>query len=134
MIKEKMPRKKDCEVKQTRTENSGVFIECLADECCTGILELTSRNDYSAMRLSQELNMPSSTVYKKLKRLEDADIVQNVKTLIDRAGNREKYYRCTIQDATVNFDNGKVSVDIKKVDYKNGANILWKKSIEKVYY
>ncbi len=109
-----------------RADKSEEFIEFLADECATGILTLTSRKEYSAMQLSRELNMPTSTVYKKLKQLEDAEIIQNVKTLIDRAGNQEKYYRCRVRNATIKFHEGEISASIEKVDYKNDFVTLWK--------
>lgn len=109
-----------------RADKSDEFIEFLADECSTGILTLTSRKEYSAMQLSRELNMPTSTVYKKLKQLEDAEVIQNVKTLIDRAGNQEKYYRCTVRNATIKFHEGEISANLEKVDYKNDFVTLWK--------
>lgn len=110
----------------TRADKNGDFIEFLADECSIGILALTSKKECSAMQLSRELNMPTSTVYKKLKLLEDAEIIQNVKTLIDRAGNQEKYYRCTVHEATIKFQDGEISTSLEKVDYKNDFVTLWK--------
>jgi predicted transcriptional regulator len=112
--------------KDTGAKNSRGFIEFLADECSSRILELTSRKECSAVQLSHELNMPISTVYKKLRLLEEAEVIQNVKTLIDRAGNHEKYYRCIVHDATVNFRDGEISMSFEKVDYKNGLVTLWK--------
>ncbi len=111
---------------QTRANKSEDFIEFLADECSGAIIVATSRKECSAMQLSRELSMPISTVYKKLKLLEDAEIIQNVKTLIDRAGNQEKYYRCIVRDAVVKFHEGEISISIEKADYKNDFVTLWK--------
>lgn len=79
------------------------------------------------MQLSHELDTPLSTVYRKLKLLEDAKLIQNVKTLIDHSGNQEKYYRCVIRKATVEFIEGELSIKTEKLDYKDKLVTLWKK-------
>ena len=110
-----------------KTNNEIAFIQLLADEYSRAIMARTSIKEYSALQLSRELNIPSTTVYRKLKILEDADLIQNVKTLIDHAGNEEKYYRCIIWEATVKFKGGDVLVSVKKLDYKDKFVILWKR-------
>lgn len=90
-------------------------------------MSLTSRKEYPAMQLSIELDIPPSTVYRKLKLLEDAKLIQNVKTLVDRAGNEEKYYRCTIREATLKFSKGEFLINIERVDYRDKFVMLWKK-------
>ncbi len=109
------------------TNNERLFIAMLADECAFAILSLTSRKEYSAKQLSFELDTPVATVYRKLKLMEDARLIQNVKTLIDRAGNQEKYYRCTIHKATLEFKDGKLSIKTEKLDYSDKLVTLWKK-------
>lgn len=42
--------------------------------------------------MSCELNMPTSTVYKKLKLLEDAEVIQNVKTLTTALTTKQANY------------------------------------------
>ncbi len=104
----------------SKTKSEKVFIQMLADECSSAIMALTSRKEYSAMQLSRELDMPLSTLYRKLKLLENARLIQNVKMLIDRAGNQEKYYRCTIRE-------GRVSINFERLDYKDRFVMLWKR-------
>ncbi|VVB92646.1 Uncharacterised protein [uncultured archaeon] len=110
-----------------KTNSEDNFIQLLADECSKAIMSLTTRKEYSALQLSRELNIPSTTVYRKLKLLEEADMIQNVKTLIDRSGNEEKYYRCIIQEAIVKFNEGKVLITIKRLDFRDKFVKLWKK-------
>jgi len=111
----------------SKTNDERVFITLLADECSSAIMSLTSRKEFSAMQLSHELDTPLSTVYRKLKFLEDAELIQNVKTLIDRSGNQEKYYRCIIHKATLEFSEGELSIKTEKLDYKDKLVTLWKK-------
>ncbi len=110
-----------------KSNDEKMFIRSLADDCSRAIMALTSGKEYSAMQLSRELGIPATTVYRKLKLLEEANLIQNVKTLIDRSGNEEKYYRCVIQEVIVRFNEGKVLIYIKKSDYKDKFVKLWKK-------
>ncbi len=110
-----------------KTNNEMVFIQLLADKYSRAIMARTSIKEYSALQLSRELNIPSTTVYRKLKILEDAELIQTVKTLIDHAGNEEKYYRCIIREVTVKFKEDGFLVSVKKLDYKDKFVILWKR-------
>ncbi len=65
--------------------------------------------------------------YRKLKLLEDAELIQTVKKLIDRSGNQEKYYRCIIRKATIEFIEGELSIKTEKLDYTDKLVTLWKK-------
>ncbi len=88
---------------------------------------MTSKEEYSALQISRELNIPLTTVYRKMKILENALLIQHVKTVIDFSGNEEKYYRCTIREATVKFCNGQVSIHIEKLDYTDKFFRVWKR-------
>lgn len=111
----------------SKTNNESGFITLLADEISSAIMFLTSRKEYSAVQLSHELDTPISTVYRKLKLLENASLVQHVKTLIDHSGNQEKYYRCIVHKATVEFIEGELSIKIERLNYKDKLITLWKK-------
>ncbi|KCZ73553.1 putative transcriptional regulator [Candidatus Methanoperedens nitroreducens] len=108
-------------------DNGKVFIELLADKYSSAIMALTSQKECSALQLNQELNIPLSTVYRKLKLLENANLIQNVKTITDLSGNVEKYYRCTIHEARVGFHDGKVSISLDTLDYKDKFVRIWKR-------
>lgn len=112
---------------KSETNAEDVFIKLLADKYSRVIMALTSMKEYPALQLSLDLDIPLTTVYRKLKRLEDAKLIQNVKTLIDRAGNEEKYYRCTIREATLKFSKGEFLINIERVDYRDKFVMLWKK-------
>jgi len=107
--------------------DESAIIELFADECIRGILSLTSKKEHSATGLSDELNTSISVVYRRLKLLEDSGLIQHVKSVVDLAGNEEKYYRCVIRKATVSFDDGKFSVILKKQDFSTKVTMLWKR-------
>ncbi len=109
------------------TNNEDAIIRYLADRCTRRILGLTSKKEYSAIELSDELDTSISTVYRKLKLLEHSGLIQHVKTVINLAGNDEKYYRCTISETTVSFKGGELSVNLKKEDYSDKFIRFWKR-------
>lgn len=110
-----------------KTNNKNEFIKLFAEESLRTIMSITSKEEYSALQISRELNIPLTTVYRKVKILENASLIQHIKTVIDLSGNEEKYYRCTIREATIKFCNGEFSIHIEKLDYKDKFSRLWKK-------
>ena len=108
-------------------KNEDVLIEILGNKYSRGILSLTSRMEYSAIQLCHELGIPLTTVYRKIKILEDTGFIKHVKTIINLSGNEEKYYRCVINAVTVNFNKGMLSVSMHIEDCNDEIVRLWKR-------
>ncbi len=104
-----------------------MVFELLANKYSRMILSLTSIKECSASQLSQELDIPPATVYRKLKFMENSGLLRHVKTIINLSGNEEKYYRCAIREATVHINNGIISLDFKKEDQSDKIIRLWKR-------
>jgi DNA-binding transcriptional ArsR family regulator len=94
-----------------------VILELFGKKYIKRILCLTSKKEYTAIELSLELKIPLATVYRKIKLLEEKDMIEVSKMKINLSGNEEKYYRCLIDDATIIFHDGKISVNIKMLDH-----------------
>ena len=103
------------------------LFELLANKYARPILSLTSRKECCASQLSQELDIPLATVYRKLKLMENTGLVKHVKSIINLSGNEEKYYRCAIREATVHIHDGIFSVDFKREDHSDKIIRLWKR-------
>jgi predicted transcriptional regulator len=109
------------------TNGVSEFLELLGNKYIDEILSLTSMKECSALELSKELNIPLATVYRKLKLLENSEMIENVKTTINLSGNEEKYYRCLVNEATVSFHDGKFSIDLKRMDHINKILRVWRR-------
>ena len=103
------------------------IIELLANKNSREIVSLTSTKECSAIQLSQELDIPLATVYRNLKLLETAGLIQHVKTIINLQGNEERYFRCAINEILLHIDNGVISVDVKKDERNYKIIRLWKR-------
>ena len=112
---------------KTDKKNEYAALELLADEYSRAILSLTSRKEYSATQLSQELDMPLATVYRKLKLMENAGLICHVKTIINQYGNEEKYFKCAIREINVYLNGEKVTINFKKKDFRESIVRLWKR-------
>lgn len=106
-----------------KSNNEYLLIALMADKYSRAILSISTDTEFSADRLIHELGIPKSTVYRKLKLLEDAGLVKHVKTVINLSGNEEKYYRCLLHKATVNLNGGKLSVDLN-LENESGDKIV----------
>ncbi len=111
----------------TETNDEDAIIEYLADKWTRKILGLTKKKEYSAIELSDELNTSISTVYRKLKLLEQAGLIRPVKTVINLTGNEEKYYRCIIREVKVLFKGDELSVSLEKEDCSDKYVRFWKR-------
>ncbi len=123
-VKDDIPDEPDNDMKSI---DKDALIELLTNKYTRAILSLTSTKECSACELSQELNIPLATVYRKLKLLENAKIIQNVKTIINLSCNEVKYYRCLIRNATVSFYNGAFEISLTKDERSDKVVRLWKR-------
>jgi predicted transcriptional regulator len=110
----------------TKKNSEDEIIEHLADKRTRKILGLTSKKEYSAIELSEELGTSISTVYRKLKLLEETGLIQHVKTVINHRSNEEKYYRCIIHEVKISFKGDELSVSLEKKDYEDKYIKFWK--------
>jgi predicted transcriptional regulator len=108
-------------------KNEEVLIEILGNKSSRAILSLTSMMECSAIQLCHELGIPLTTVYRKIKVLEETGLIKHVKTIINLSGNEEKYYHCMIDAVTVKFNKGMLSVSMHMDDCNDEIVRLWKR-------
>jgi len=108
-------------------KNEEMLIELLGNKSSRAILSLTSRMECSALQLCLELGIPLTTVYRKLKVLEETGLIKHVKTIINLSGNEEKFYRCSINAVTVNFNRGMFDVSFQMEESDDKIIRLWKR-------
>lgn len=108
-------------------KNEEMLIELLGNKSSRAILSLTSRMECSALQLCLELGIPLTTVYRKLKVLEESGLIKHVKTVINLSGNEEKYYRCSVNAVTVNFNRGMFDVSFQMEEFNDKVVRLWKR-------
>ena len=74
-----------------------------------------------------ELEIPPATIYRKLKHLKNAEMIEHVKTVMDCHGNEMKYYRCSVRRVVIEVNNGNVEIYSEKKESDAKITRLWKR-------
>lgn len=81
----------------------------LGDEYSTEILAATD-DPKSARELSNQLEVPIATCYRRIEDLVEAGLLTEVGRELSDRGRRTSVYRRTVDDLTVSFENGEVTL------------------------
>ena len=92
-----------------RRMDPGELPAVLGDDYTTEILAATD-DPKSARELSDQLGVPIATCYRRIDDLLDAGLLTEVGTDVSDRGRRTSVYRRTVDDLTVSFENGEVTV------------------------
>ncbi len=90
--------------------DSKSIISILANENSNKVLLSLFESDRSAQDLSRSLNIPLSTVYRTLTNLENEEIVQVNKMVLDSEGHHLKIYHTKYNKIIITIDNKGIKV------------------------
>jgi len=68
----------------------------------------------SAQELSDELDVPIATCYRRIEELTDANLLEHHDRVLSDERRRVNVYRRNIEEVVVNFSEGDVSVDVEE--------------------
>ena len=87
-----------------------IILESIADKYCKQILKNTVEKPKSAMMISDEENIPLSTVYRKLQRLYDGKLLA-ISGSINRDGKKYFLYMSKIKDVTIHCNLEETTIE-----------------------
>ncbi|RQG98562.1 winged helix-turn-helix domain-containing protein [Natrarchaeobius oligotrophus] len=94
----------------------------LDDDACRAILEATSDESLTATELSERCDIPTSTAYRKVEKLADADLVDE-RIRINTTGKHATEYRKCFDDVVVSVaDEGRIEIEMTKPDSTSSAS------------
>ena len=102
-------------------QSENALLRALGDPKSRAILRATSGRARTASELSEELDLPLSTLYRKLNRLVDASIVEETPRLASR-GRHPSQYRCGIEQIHIHMseeDEKFVDIDLSPKPEQN---------------
>jgi len=88
------------------------ILKRLADEYSRRILQLTMQKHKTAERISSELGVPLSTVYRKIKELKETGLLIVEKSVVTKDGKVCDLYRSTIKGVKINLGSQPPSLDL----------------------
>jgi predicted ArsR family transcriptional regulator len=68
----------------------------------------------SAQELSEELDVPIATCYRRIEELTDADLLEHHDRVLSDDRRRVNVYRRNIEEVVVDFRDGGVAVDVEE--------------------
>lgn len=106
------------------------IISILSDDQSLDIIKLLSKTELTIQQISNLLNMPQSTAYRKVRRLEDLKIVKKTKVVRTLEGLDESYYKKWAYEIIVTFRDGVLSYSLEHLKIEDKIVRLWQKFSE----
>lgn len=106
------------------------IISVLADKYGREIISLLTTNELSAQQMSTRLDIPVSTTYRKIKSLEDLNLIKKTKVIRTHEGLNESYYKSLVSEIDIKFKDGKISYHVERIQMDDKIIRLWHKFSE----
>ena len=103
------------------------ILSILTDEPSLQIMKLLEKRELSARVISSILNIPMSSTYKKIKRLEQLKLIRITKVIRTLDGMDESFYTLSIKQISVTYKNNTFSFDIQQKAFDDKIVRLWQK-------
>lgn len=87
----------------------------LADDISRKIIEILTGNELSTLQISKKLEIPQTTTYRKIKKLEDLTLIKKSKVVRNLDGTEESFYTSWVSEIGVKIKDGKVSYNLEKI-------------------
>lgn len=102
-------------------------LSILTDEPSLDIMKLLDRRELSARNISSTLNIPISSTYKKIKRLEQFKLIRITKVIRTLDGMDESFYTLSTKQISITYRNNTFSFDIQQKAFDDKIVRLWQK-------
>ena len=103
------------------------ILSILTDEPSLQIMKLLDKRELSSRNISSTLNIPISSTYKKIKRLEELKLIRVTKVIRTLDGMDESFYTLSIKQISVTYKNDTFSFDIQQKAFDDKIVRLWQK-------
>ncbi len=111
-------------------EETDHIISILSDEQSREIINLLSKSELTTQQVSNLLSIPQSTAYRKMKKLEELEIIKKTKVVRTLEGLDESYYKNWVFEINIIFRDGKLSHKLEHVKIEDKIVRLWQKFSE----
>jgi predicted transcriptional regulator len=102
------------------------ILTLLTDKPSLTILKLLDGKEYSIQQIASDLDLPLSSTYRKVNKLEQLMVIKKTKIVRKNDGTDESFYTSWIDEIQVSFKNNKITYKIKNKEYSPDRIIrLW---------
>lgn len=111
-------------------DNSNEILLVLSDQQSREIIKILSKTELTIQQITNLLNIPQSTAYRKVKKLESLKILKKTKVVRTLEGLDESYYKNWTFEIIITFRDGKLSYSLEHVKMEDKIVRLWQKFSE----
>jgi len=101
------------------------ILSLLTDKPSLTILKLLDGKEYSIQEIAANLDLPLSSTYRKVNKLEQLKIIKKTKIVRKMDGTDESFYTSWIDEIQITFKNNKITCKVKNKDYQDKITRLW---------
>ena len=106
------------------------ILTILSDEQSREILKLASKTELTILQISNTLNIPLSTAYRKIRKLEELKLIKKTKVVRTLEGLDESYYKNWTYEIIATYRDGELSYKLEHVKMEDKIIKLWQKFSE----
>ena len=111
-------------------KDSDEILSILNDEISRKIIKKLTDEELTIQQLSTLLDIPQSSTYRKIRKLEELDLIKKSKVIRTHDGSDESYYKSKVYQITVTFKDGEISYTVEKFKMEDKLVRLWQKFSE----
>jgi len=101
------------------------IISFLTDNTSLTILKLLDGKEYSTQQIASNLEIPLSSTYRKVNKLEQLKIIKKTKIIRKMDGTDESFYTSWIDEVQINLKNNRITCKIKNKEHHDKIVRLW---------
>ena len=99
----------------------------LADKYTRDILTILGKEELSSQQIANKLEIPTSTTYRKVKTLEDLELIKKTKVVRTVEGLSESYYKSLVLEINIKYKDGNLTYAVNKIKMDDKIIRLWEK-------
>ncbi|MCE9652994.1 MAG: winged helix-turn-helix domain-containing protein [Nitrosarchaeum sp.] len=111
-------------------DDASEILDTISDEQSREIIKLLSNFEYNIQQISDSLNIPLSTAYRKVKKLDELKLIKKTKVIRTLEGLNESYYKNWIYEIVITYRDGNLSYTLEHAKIEEKIIRLWQKFSE----
>jgi len=106
------------------------ILSVISDKQSREIIKQVTNTELTIQQISKLLNIPQSTAYKKVRKLEELKIIKKTKVVRTLEGLDESYYKNWSNEIIITFRDGELSYTLERAKIEDKIVRLWQKFSE----
>jgi len=101
------------------------ILSLLTDKSSLTILKVLDGKEYSIQQIAYYLDLPLSSTYRKVNKLEQLRVIKKIKIVRKTDGTDESFYTSWIDEIQITLKNNRISCKVKNKEYQDKIVRLW---------